>query len=60
MQSGADRLVDPAAPGRWAGRAPLGLVDLVQWEGLYHEMLNEPEKDRVRARLLEWLDSRAG
>jgi lysophospholipase len=58
MQSGADRLVDPAAPGRWAGAAPPGLVELVLWEGLYHEMLNEPEKDKVRAKLLEWLNSR--
>jgi len=56
MQSGADRLVDPAAPGRWANATPDGLVELVVWDGLYHEMLNEPEKDRVRARLLEWLD----
>ncbi len=56
MQSGADRLVDPAAPGRWASAAPPGLVELVLWEGLYHEMLNEPEKDQVRAKLLEWLN----
>jgi alpha-beta hydrolase superfamily lysophospholipase len=60
MQSGADRLVDPAAPRRWAGLTPPGLVELVQWEGLYHEMLNEPEKGQVRARILEWLDSRTG
>ena len=57
MQSGADRLVDPAAPGRWASAAPEGLVELVVWDGLYHEMLNEPEKDKVRARLLKWLDT---
>jgi alpha-beta hydrolase superfamily lysophospholipase len=56
MQSGDDRLVDPAAPGRWAKAAPNGLVELVVWDGLYHEMFNEPEKDRVRARLIEWLD----
>ena len=60
MQSGADRLVDPDAPGRWAKAAPEGLVELVVWEGLYHEMLNEPEKDRVRSRLLEWLGARSG
>ena len=58
MQSGADRLVDPDAPGRWAKTTPEGLVELVVWDGLYHEMLNEPEKDRVRSRLLEWLDAR--
>ena len=59
MQSGADRLVDPDAPGRWAKATPEGLVELVVWEGLYHEMFNEPEKDRVRSRLLEWLDARS-
>ena len=58
MQSGADRLVDPLAPGRWANATPDGLVDLVVWDGLYHEMFNEPEKDQVRSRLLEWLDGR--
>ena len=55
MQSGADRLVDPSAPGRWAKATSDGLVELVVWDGLYHEMFNEPEKDRVRARVLEWL-----
>jgi alpha-beta hydrolase superfamily lysophospholipase len=59
MQSGADRLVDPEAPGRWAKAAPAGLVDLVVWDELYHEMFNEPEKDRVRTRLLQWLETRS-
>ncbi len=59
MQSGADRLVDPQAPERWLKSAPEGYVDLVVWEGLYHEMLNEPEKDKVRARLLVWLNDHA-
>ncbi len=56
MQSGADRLVDPAAPGRFAHSAPAGLVEPVLWDGLYHEMFNEPEKDQVRQKVLEWLD----
>ena len=56
MQSGADRLVDPAAPDRWAEAAPAELVESVRWEGLYHEMFNEPEKDQVRAKVIEWLD----
>jgi lysophospholipase len=55
MQSGADRLVDPAAPARWADAAPPGRVELVTWQGLYHEMFNEPEKQQVRHRALEWL-----
>jgi alpha-beta hydrolase superfamily lysophospholipase len=56
MQSGDDILVDPAAPGRWAEATPNGLVELVVWDGLYHEMLNEPEQDQVRARITDWLD----
>jgi lysophospholipase len=58
MQSGEDRLVDPDAPGRWAAAAPPGRVDFVRWDGLYHEMFNEPEKDAVRARTLDWLQAR--
>ena len=49
MQSGCDRLVDPAAPARWAENAPAGLVESVLWEDLYHEMFNEPEKGQVRS-----------
>jgi glycerol kinase len=56
MQSGSDRLVDPDAAPRWSANAPAELVDLVVWEGLFHEMFNEPEKDRVRARVTDWLD----
>jgi acylglycerol lipase len=58
MQSGADRLVDPEAPRRFSEATPGKLVDLVVWEGLYHEMFNEPEKDQVRQRVLDWLRDR--
>ena len=59
MQSGADRLVDPGAPLRWAARAPDGLVTTVTWQGFYHEMLHEPEKDRVRHKIIDWLAARS-
>lgn len=55
MQSGEDRLVDPAVPPAWAAAAPEGLVEQVTWDGLYHEMFNEPEKATVRQRVLAWL-----
>lgn len=58
MQSGDDRLVDPAAPARWASGAPEGLVELVSWDGLFHEMFNEPEKEKIRSRTLDWLQQR--
>jgi lysophospholipase len=55
MQSGADRLVDPAATARWAAAAPSDRVEWVEWEGFYHEMFNEPEKEQVRSKTLAWL-----
>jgi lysophospholipase len=58
MQSGDDRLVDPEAPARWAASAPAGRIEFVRWDGFYHEMFNEPEKDEVRARTLHWLRAR--
>ena len=60
MQSGADRLVDPAATRRWAAAAPRELVEYVEWGGLYHEMLNEPEKAQVLAHIETWLAARLG
>jgi lysophospholipase len=57
MQSGDDRLVDPAAPARWAAATPPGLVDLVTWPGFYHEMLNDPDRGQVWQKILDWLGS---
>lgn len=56
MQSGGDRLVDPDATRKWCDDAPAHLVEYVDWEGLYHEMLNEPEQEQVLVRIGQWLD----
>ena len=56
MQSGADRMVDPDAPQRWSRAAPEERVELVMWDGLYHEMFNEPEQARVLAQTTDWLE----
>jgi alpha-beta hydrolase superfamily lysophospholipase len=56
MQSGADRLVDPEATRRWARAAPERLVRFVWWDGFFHEMLNEPERAQVLARVDAWLE----
>lgn len=57
MQSGADRLTDPEATRKWAHDAPADLVDYLEWDGLYHEMFNEPERDQVFAKMGSWLES---
>jgi len=58
MQSGDDRLVDPAATRDWAAQAPADLVEYVEWPGLYHEMFNEPEREQVFQRMELWLRKR--
>jgi len=60
MQSGEDRLTDPAATRSWVADAPSDLVDYVEWEGLYHEMFNEPEKEMVFERVEQWLETQLG
>jgi len=58
MAASADRLVDPEATRRFAERAPRGLVRLVCWEGLFHELFNEPEKEEVLGAVERWLAPR--
>jgi len=60
MQSGDDRLADPAATRAWVAAAPAELVDYVEWDGLYHEMFNEPEKEQVFEKMEEWLAGQIG
>ena len=58
MISGADRIVDPEASVRFASLAPAQLVDLVRWDGFYHEMFNEPDRETVFRRMEAWLAAR--
>ena len=55
MAAAADRVVDAEATRRFVQRAPAGLVDYVPWEGLFHELFNEPQREQVLARALAWL-----
>jgi len=58
MVSAADRIVDPEATMRFARHAPAALLELVRWEGFFHEMFNEPEREEVFRRMDAWLDAR--
>lgn len=59
VQGTADRLVDPE--GSKTFYAGAGSIDktLKLYEGLYHEVLNEPEKEQILAEIVEWLDERS-
>lgn len=59
MLGTGDELVPPAAGRMVHERAGSEDKRLIEYEGLYHEILNEPEQDRVLDDLCAWLGSRA-
>lgn len=58
--AGADRCVAPAGSAEFAAQAPASLVQSQCFEGLFHEIFNEPEKEQVFARLQHWMAARFG
>lgn len=58
LASPDDRLVDPEAVRRLVASAPAGRVEASWWPGLSHELLNEPEREQVLARIGAWLGQR--
>lgn len=55
MWAGADRCVAPRGSAHFAAAAPAGMLTARCFEGLSHEIFNEPERDVVRACLTQWL-----
>lgn len=47
LQSGEDFLVDKTASQEWFNHLILTHKSYKEWEGLYHELFNEPERDEV-------------
>ncbi len=58
MYAGADRLVNPAGSRAFAAAAPKAVVTSHCFEGLYHELFNETDRERVFGVLKGWLDAR--
>jgi len=54
----ADRLSDPEGSKQLYERADSRDKTLKLYNGFYHEILNEPEKERVLEDIVEWLDRR--
>lgn len=57
MVGAADRLVPPGASRMVAERAGSADKRLIEYDGLFHEILNEPERDKVMDDLVAWLDA---
>ena len=60
MYSTSDPIVAPSGSEMLAERIDSGVVTLRNWEGLRHEILNEPERDEVIGEIADWLDARLG
>jgi len=54
MQGTADRVVDPTASLDFAGRLQ-GDITIKTWDGFYHELHNEPERNQVIDFMIEWV-----
>jgi acylglycerol lipase len=57
LQGGQDKLVDPAGAQMLYGRSGSKDKTLKVYEGLYHEVFNEPERDRVLKDVETWLEA---
>lgn len=56
LQGTADRIVNPEGSQLFYLHAGSTDKTLKLYEGLYHEVLNEPEKEQIMAEVVEWLD----
>ncbi len=54
----ADRLTEPGGSRELERRAASADKTLKLYDGLYHELVNEPEKEQVMQDILEWMDAR--
>jgi alpha-beta hydrolase superfamily lysophospholipase len=59
MVGTADRLVPPDASRMVEREAGSPDKRLIEYDGLFHEILNEPEQDKVLDDLVAWLDAHA-
>ena len=58
LYAGSDHLVNPEGSRAFAAAAPPGVVSAHCFEGLYHEIFNEVDRETVFERLKDWLDAR--
>jgi acylglycerol lipase len=60
LHGGADSVCLPAGAKAFQARVPAGLVDYREYAGLYHEIHNEPARERVFADIEQWLQAQLG
>ena len=58
LYAGADRCVAPRGSDAFAAAAPASVVAHQRYDGMAHEIFNEPDQARVLADLSQWLAAR--
>lgn len=56
LQSGTDKVCDPRAAEEFSRRANGSSLSLYRYDGMYHELFNEPERGRVIEDMCQWLE----
>jgi alpha-beta hydrolase superfamily lysophospholipase len=56
MQGDKDRIISAEAARQFGAAAPKSVTTEL-WEGWFHEIHNEPEKEKVFAKMIAWLDA---
>ena len=57
LQGMADRVADPKGALEFNAAAPHGMVRLIAYTGVYHEVFNDPDRNQAVRDLLGWLDA---
>jgi alpha-beta hydrolase superfamily lysophospholipase len=57
MHGTADKVTPPHGSQELTRRAASSDKTLKQYEGLYHDLVHEPEQDRVRKDIVEWVSA---
>lgn len=58
LQAGNDKLVNAVEVYRWFEEVEIDEKDFKEWDNLYHEVFNEPEKDEVFSYTLDYVERR--
>jgi alpha-beta hydrolase superfamily lysophospholipase len=57
LQGMGDRIADPKGALEFNAAAPHGMVRLITYAGVYHEVFNDPDRSQAVRDLLGWLDA---
>ncbi|HET7657567.1 MAG TPA: alpha/beta hydrolase [Bacillales bacterium] len=56
LQAGDDKIVDKNDVFKWFQQLPVEEREYKEWDGLYHEIFNEPEREQVFQYMLDYVN----